>query len=321
MIKILLIPHKPIDSATPRGGERSVSIIVRYLSERGHEVKISNIIPGKPKLVDFDTVLTWGRPAGEVAKACEAAGVPLVLMVRFWKNISPLPAGNLAAQYIDRRFVESKAHIFRTASAIITNSKYAKAVIHRWQPDAVGKTHVSYVPITGKFQQSGDQGGALTIVTPEIYGEWRLTKQLVELLPEQRFEVVNCDEHRKLDFADLGPMVTARGYCDMKEVFARTKILLLPVYENDICGTRRVTIEAFRHGIPVIAMDRSGMREKVPPTMLIWQNAGPNEWLAKIREIEKNYELFQRRARMAWEKYDTAGQLEGFEKILLECVS
>lgn len=320
-MRIAVVCHKPITTATPRGGEKSVRAIVEYLRERGHTVETTNGTPTKKFICGFDLALTWGRPAVETARICKEAGRPLCLMVRFWKNIAPLPAGDLAARPVDHRFTEARRELFEHASAIITNSKYAKAIIHRWQPDAVGKTHVSYVPITGKFLQSGDPDGALTIVTPEVYGEFQLVKQLTDELPEQKINVVNADEIDVLRFGNLSPYVNAYGYCDMSEVFRKTKILLVPVYSNDICGTRRVTIEAFRHGVPVIAMDRSGMCEKVPPTMLIRREAGPAEWVLKIREIECNYELFQRRARAAWERYDTAVELEGFEKILLECVS
>lgn len=320
-MKILVICHKPLASHTPRGGERSVATIVEYLRGRGHEVHTVDVIPKKELVFRFDLSLTWGWPAVNVAKVCEEAGRPLVLMVRFWKNIAPLPASDLIRRQIDHHFTETRRHLFRYASAIITNSKYAKSVIHRWQPDAVGKTHVSYVPICGNFQQSGDPSGALTIVTPEVYGEHMLVKELASRLTNNHFQIVNAEEWTRLKFSDIAPSVVARGYMDMAEAFARTKILLLPVYANDICGTRRVTIEAFRNGIPVIAMDRSGMREKVPPTMLIRHNAGPAEWITKIREIESNYELFQRRARMAWERYDTATELEQLEKILMQCAS
>lgn len=320
-MRILIVCHKPITTATPRGGELSVGAIVDYLRKQGHEVETSDEIPQTRRIVKFDLVGSWGAPAKETNKRSKTVGVPFFLMVRFWKNIAPLPAGDLSSRTIDKHFTDLFAPMFQDAAAIITNSKYAKAVIHRWQPDAVGKTHVSYVPILGEFKQSGNLDGALTIVTPEIYGEYMLVKELTPKLTNNHFQIVNADEMTRLKFADIAPSVVARGYCDMQDVWARTKILLLPVYNNDICGTRRVTIEAFRRGIPVIAMDRSGMREKVPPTMLIRRNAGPAEWVMKIREIEKDYELYQRRARAAWERYDTSSELINFEKILLECVS
>lgn len=320
-MNILIVCHKPIDADAPRGGEKSVRIITDHLREKWNHVDLINVIPAKRMVTDYDLVLAWGRPAVDTAMVCKEADQPMVLMVRFWKNIAPLPAGDLIRRPVDHHFTDTKKDLFEYASAIVTNSMYAKSVIHRWQPAAQGKTHVSYVPIEGQFDQSGDEDGALTIVTPEVYGEFQLTKQLAEALPHQKINIINADDINEMRYNNIAHNVNAYGYCDMDQVFDKTKILLVPVYNNDICGTRRVTIEAFRRGVPVIAMDRSGMREKVPPTMLVRYNAGHAEWVAKIREVERGYETFQRRARIAWEKYDTDGELIKFEKILLECVS
>jgi glycosyltransferase involved in cell wall biosynthesis len=107
----------------------------------------------------------------------------------------------------------------------------------------------------------------------------------------------------------------------MAQVWAKTKLLLVPINYNDICGTRRVTIEAFRHGIPVLISDRCGVAEKVPAPMLIPAEAPADVWQAKIGEVTENYEQYRCHAEKAWTVYDTATELANFEKILLQCVS
>lgn len=316
---ITLIYHKNPYAIEPRGGELSVRAIVEYLRGKGHEVRVSPV-PHNGVMVGADLVLTWGRPALAVSHVCKTHNIPLALMVRFWRNISPLPAGNLMTRKVDDRFASRQKPLFETASAVITNTEYSKKAIERWQPDAKGKTHVSYVPIMGKFEQSGDKDGYLTIVTPEIYGELGLLQNLSQLMPNEKFLVVNASPHMQNILSRI-KNVTVRGYMNMGEVWSQTKALLIPVYYNDICGTRRSTIEALRNGVPVVALDRCGMSEKIPEQMLINHNASWGDWADKIKEINRNYTYFQSTAKRTWEEYDTLKQLEGFEKILLSCVS
>jgi glycosyltransferase involved in cell wall biosynthesis len=238
-------------------------------------------------------------------------------MVRFWRNVAALPAGNLMTREVDQTFTSSKQMIFDTAKAIITNTYYSRKVIERWQPTAKGKVHVCYVPVMGEFEQSGDEKGALTIVTPEIYGELNLVRRLSEALPNERFLIVNAQYYNASQFKEI-ENVTVRNYMEMDEVWSQTKALLVPVYENDVCGTRRTTIEAMRNGVPVIALNRCGMDEKVPSSMRVPGNATYQQWIERIKQINENYQTFQKLAKSAWEQYDTQKELERFEQILMQ---
>lgn len=316
-MKIALIYHKDPYTPNPRGGELSVRAIVEYLRGKGHGVNMHSS-PWLPMIENCDLVLTWGKPASATATVCRDYKKKMVLMVRFWRNIAPLSGGvgNLMTRDIDHAFAEEKRHIFETASAIITNTHYARKVIERWQPVSAGKVHVSYVPILGDFEQSGDLNGKITVVTPEIYGENWLINGLAELMPAERFLVVNSDRRW---FTAKHPNIEEYGYMDMEEVWRQTKVLLVPVYGNDICGTRRVTIEAIRRGIPVIASDACGMGEKLSARVLMRRKATTKEWKGEIEDHNLYYDYFRRISKKTWKKYDTPAQLEKFEQILIEC--
>lgn len=264
-----------------------------------------------------DVAITWGKPALRTAIACKEYRIPLFLMVRFWRNVGPLPVGDLMSRPIDDSFVREKKTIFETAKAIITNTIYSKKVIERWQPTSKGKVHVCYVPVMGEFEQSGNENGALTIVTPEIYGELNLVRRLSEALPNERFLIVNAQYYNASQFKAI-ENVTVCNYMEMDEVWSQTKALLVPVYDNDVCGTRRTTIEAMRNGIPIIALNRCGMDEKVPSSMRVPGNATAEQWVERIKQINDNYPTFQKLAKSAWKKYDTQAELERFEQILMQ---
>ena len=315
-MQIALIYHKHPYQGNPRGGELSVRSIVEYLKSKGHDVFMSHSPSGIVMGV-CDIVLTWGKPTQETAYACGRYNIPLVVMVRFWRNVAPLPAGNLMNREIDQLFARGKKMIFDTAKAIITNTEYSRKVIERWQPTAKGKVHVCYVPVMGEFEQSGDEKGALTIVTPEIYGELNLVRRLNKELPNERFLIVNAQYYNASQFKEI-ENVKVCNYMEMDEVWSQTKALLVPVYENDVCGTRRTTIEAMRNGVPVIALNRCGMDEKVPSSMRVPGNATYQQWVERIEQINENYQTFQKLAKSAWEKYDTQKELERFEQILMQ---
>ena len=323
-MKILLIYHKSPYGPVARGGELSVRTIVEYLRGNGHELDLLPfhvVDQDETRVKNYDLVLSWGRGAEPAWKACAMFRVPFALMVRWWRNVCPLPAGDLMHREIDKNFASRYSHIFRTAATIITNTEYSAAVIARWQPSAATKTVVSYVPIPGDLEPTGGRDGALLIVTPEIYGEEWLVSNLAGDMPGERFLVVNCrDESQRQMFEAMGENVTALLYADMAEIWPRTKALLLPIYHNDICGTRRVTPEAWRHALPVIATDRCGVREKIPGYMLVSRDAAISEWIQKIKWVNSNYTQYREFARDAWLRYDTPAELEKFEKTLLECV-
>lgn len=244
-------------------------------------------------------------------------GKPYILMVRFWKNVAPLPAGDLMSRQIDRTFTENRQTMFDAASAVITNTRYSAKVIKRWYGR---KAIVSYVPIAGEVEPL-PYGKFLTIISPEIYGEATLISALAQKLPDNEFLIINPWKHEVARFASMGENVQVFTYrADMREVWAKTRILLLPIYENDICGTRRVTIEGFRHAVPVIANRRCGVWEKIPERMMIDREAGADAWIRKIKEVEEKYQTFQKLAVKAFEGYDTAGQLEVFRREILKAV-
>jgi glycosyltransferase involved in cell wall biosynthesis len=300
-MNIALIYHKNPYTKNPRGGELSVRAIVDYLTKKGHHIALSD--GSSPYIIEgADVVLTWGNPAEDTARVCGQLKKPLCLMVRFWKNVAPLPAGNLMEREIDTNFTASKQHLFETAAAIVTNTDYSRKVIERWQPISKGKVHVSYVPILGEYDPIPEPGECVTVITPEIYSENWLVNGLAKLMPEQKFLVVNASPKY---FKAQHPNIEVCGYMDQDEIWKRTRVLLVPVYGNDICGTRRVTIECMRRGLPVLASNRCGMREKLRGSLLMKERLSITGWQKRISRVMAQYHDFQEIARYTWNHYNT----------------
>lgn len=315
-MKILLVEHRDIFTQHPRGGEKSMKAIVAWMVRAGHEV---DMVPWRscPSSTDADIVLSWGKGAIPAMECARESHRPFIMFVRFWRNVAPLPAGDLMSRPVDHYAAATFFPLYDYASAIITNSEYAKKVIERWHPAADGKVHVSYVPVTGEFQDVGHFTGKVLVFTPEIYGEVNLVDYLSNEFPGELFLFVNgIDDLDTMKLAYRKTNVECCAYMPPERVWIQAKVVLVPVYHNDICGTRRITIEAFQHGVPVLAMDRCGMSEKVPRDMLISPRGDYEEWKHKLSDLTNRYDHYEQLAKEAWDAYETEKELQKVEGLI-----
>lgn len=301
-MKVYFNCHKDIH-LNPRGGEISVKIIIEYLS------KFFDVTYGDYRttnIPDADIYLTWGNAAETTHLYCKHHNKPYILMVRFWRNVCPLPAGDLMNREIPQDFKDTKQPIFDSASAVITNTDYACEVIKKhYGAEAI----TSYVPMEGDITTSN--GKYLTIINPEIYGEFELAVRL----SDYKLLIADCNDAR---FTTL-KHCEVWGHSTPEEIYSNTKILLLPTYNNDICGTRRISIEAMRYGIPVIANKRCGIDEWVPN--LVSREAHFSEWEDMITEIKDRYTAYSLQARMIFKRYNTKKQLKIFKDAVENAIS
>lgn len=337
-MKILVVAHKHPVLFNPRGGEKSMRIIIEHLA-KNHEVDV--IVKGgkkvpqgsvytehngikyqchsndefnirlQPLVYGYDCMLTWGTATPLTAKACIQHNKPYVLMVRWWRLIQPLPPGDLLNRKIDQEFVRRHWHIFQQAKAVITNNIWATKVINRYYDV---KAKVSYVPLADEsIKGFGNSGGPVLLVTPEKgLGELGLVKKLSKQLPHRQFLLVNC---KKPELYSQLPNVTATGYVvNMEEVYQKAGILIYPVYNNDVCGTSRVAAEAMQYGIPCIANDRSGICEK--GMAKVSRNARPQEWAEAIEYHYERYREVSNLMHASIRRYNTKKQLSVIQKAI-----
>lgn len=305
-MKILLSSHRPLKSEDPRGAEKSFSIIIEYLRQFHDVDVISWQYYDMDNVKKYDLVLTYATAAPKTATYCIKHNVPYILMIRWFRLIQPLPPGNLMARDIDHAFVNRHQYIFDNAKAVITNNKNSVQIIKRYYGiDA----KYSYVPIEGEIKGNGNKQGKLLLITPnKAVGEIEFIDILSGVMPKERLLIVNAGE---TIFG--GGNIETIGYVEsMDEIWKQAKILLYPLYHNDVCGTSRVAIEAMQYGIPVIANQRSGICEKgiIP----VSYSAPIFEWVGKINSINKYYSKYVKQMHEVFESYDSQKQLEIIRK-------
>jgi len=338
-MNILFTCHNhPYDAfrGNPRGGELSVRIIMHDLKGKGYNVKAWHMTAADAQIegINFhgghgrmkrlvknwaDVVITWGDAAPMTADECVKQGKPYILMVRWWRNVHPTPAiGDLRAKLPPESFRRRKQFLFDHAHAIVTNNHYAASVIERIYNR--GDVQVSYVPVVGESERIGKKNGTITLVTPsKELGEYQLVKQLTKLLHNEDFLIVNAGKLASR-FRALRN-VDAIGYREeMRDVWKRSKIILYPVYHNDVCGCSRVTVEAMQHGVVPVVNARSGMEEIQPSHNVVSYNAPAQEWADKICEITADFGARQAEVVQKFNNYNTQAQLLVFERAIRRAV-
>jgi hypothetical protein len=326
--KIIFVCHRH-PFRNQGGAEHSVSIIMRHFAALGHEV--IGVFPGardgdyhgikmvgggiESLIIYADIVLTWGSVADNTAKMCYQHKTPYILMVRWWRNVCDVSGeiGDLRKYMPDANTYRRNKPIYDHAHAVVTNNIYSAEVIKRiYEREAI----VSYVPIQGEARRSGNPNGCITLISPNKgIGEKRFILDLAASMPGHQFLIVNAPKSDNRSYKRNN--ITLMEKTDrMIEVWEKTKILVCPVYKNDICGTLRVSIEAQQHGIPVIANNRCGMGEQV--LNLVPYSATTSNWMRMIVEIEQRYEIESQAAIDQFNRYDTPAQLKIFEDLLCE---
>jgi len=102
----------------------------------------------------------------------------------------------------------------------------------------------------------------------------------------------------EVDFSDLANVTLLEPRAEVDEIYARTRILLVPSQWEETFG--RVAIEAFANGIPVVGSSVGGLKEHVGEGgILIDDKANVGAWVEAIEALDspERYEEFRQRGR------------------------
>lgn len=207
--------------------------------------------------------------------------------------------------------------------------------------------------VIGKFVMKTDatrpEGAArhVTFINPS-YSKgvtlfFRIAEMMQEMLPSLRFLVV---ESR----ADLGKIQSVSGIpfsemrnirriglqSDMKDVFSRTHVLLMPSYWHESGG--RTAIEALSLGIPVLSANHGGLPEHLGDGAILFDIPKPLQemhqlipppsvalpWASTISRLWTDSEFWQERSLAAsaqWQKHSPDDRITMIEQALRDLVN
>ena len=168
-----------------------------------------------------------------------------------------------------------------------------------------------FVPVDKyKVENKGD---FITYVNPDIHKGVKIFEKIVEKMPDKKFLVAGKEGY-KLD----KPNVEVIGWIkDMKEVYAKTSLLLVPSIWPDTCP--RVCIEVMQSGIPFVVSNRGGLTEEAEECgIVVYDIFNIDEWVNAIKKFDEKifYNEMSKKAKKKSLDFEAKGQLKKFDLLL-----
>lgn len=178
---------------------------------------------------------------------------------------------------------------FKNADLVIANSKFMAGVVNEY----FGVKPFVVYPFINKQKIIADnrQPFYITFVKPTIEKGVTIFIEIAKRMPNMRFLCVGNAKEYGSTLEKLKNVELVGWSSDMRKVYARTKILLVPSLCSEAFG--RVAAEAIMNGIPCVVSNRGGLPEVVGDSGIIIQNPFDiMEWVSNLSLLLTNQELF-----------------------------
>ena len=310
----LLAATDPFDGTA--GAERTLSRWLTHLSENGYTVDVLSYGTEPDERVDGCTVMRFDDkcPVSTIEQYCATTGVDVVCTTGGW--------GDLALWAADRHDIPSLLCVtsdfdLRLTSGIAVDTPPTRAVAvshdYRNRAEAVYNCPVRtvYPPIDFEYYTVGQvEREAYTMVNPIEFKGGGLFGELSKRHSDEAFLAIMGWFHQRTDDCsfdmdmydifsrtineyvsppeepDLNgiPNLEYLVDADIRDVYRRTKVLLVPSQWNEAFG--RVVLEAMHNGIPVIASDVGGLPEACGgAAMLVEEYNSLDAWSSRMDEL------------------------------------
>lgn len=189
-----------------------------------------------------------------------------------------------ALYVLDLEYAENFRALEAEPDLVFTASQSARAeVSRRYGRDS----HVLYPPVDVEAYRTPRREECVTMVNPIPVKGVEIALSLAEALPRQEFLFVEgwgTDPAVVARIERLPNATYLRKQLDMRAVYARTRVLLVPSQWQEAFG--RVVVEAQASGIPVIASRTGGLPEAVGDGgILVDDYRDPAAWLAALQGV------------------------------------
>jgi glycosyltransferase involved in cell wall biosynthesis len=197
---------------------------------------------------------------------------------------------------------------------LINNSEWLDT-LYRFQ--GVAST-VVYPPIYVKDYKTHTDRTYVTLVNCNAAKGAKQFYEIARQMPDVQFLAVAGFYGDQVAPPRLSNLTAVKAQQDMRKVYSRTKILLVPS-EKESWG--RVAIEAASSGIPVVASTTPGLKEALGPAGIFCERDDIDAWVTEIRRFVTQPLAYEQASRAALRRataLDPTEQLERMRAFLLE---
>ncbi len=311
-MRVLLATGAPTLPQMIGGSQRTGDTLLRNLAGRGHTVALTAGLIGegwlgfrgrvlmkltrsravRDTVLGYPTYRSWfvWESAAEVARKFR----PDVVVVQAHSTGKVGYAFRDAGQKVLFSFQDNE---FDKLGRDLADFGSIRAVANsRFTADAYKQAYdaecrVIHPLIDGSRYQTEGEGKYVTFINPDPVKGLDKAIQIAGALPETPFRFQETwpmprDERAALAqrLAGLPNVTLAPRVDDMREVYAQTKVLLVPSQWEE--GYGRIASEAQFSGIPVIGSDRGGLPEAIGTGgVVLTADAPAEDWAQSLRDI------------------------------------
>lgn len=224
---------------------------------------------------------------------------------RFPTCTRPCVSGTACPHRINR-------HVVSKVSAVFTSSYFGAEAIKQFYNR---KALVIYPPVNPEQHLVKETGEHITLVNGDPLKGLDTFLQVAKGYKEFRYMIVG--HVPSLDKSWLGydmKLLSERN--DMREVWAETKVLLVPSIVAESFG--RVCVEASLNGIPVVASDRGGLPESAGASVVLSVTGGVEPWKEEVHRLMTDPVYYRTRSTHAREyasKFSVAESTDRVERL------
>jgi glycosyltransferase involved in cell wall biosynthesis len=202
----------------------------------------------------------------------------------------------------------------KQADIIVANSKFVKKVAGNYD---VKVDDVIYPVIELKnYKTVRKKAEYITLITPTKRKGVDIFLKIADGLPNKKFLVVGRGEMDN-ELKKRNNIKCVYWTNDMKKIYSRTKILLVPSIWLEPFG--RVVVEAMCNDIPCIVSNIGGLPEAVGNAGIIISDIfNIQKWTGAIKKMEdeKNYQMYSKKSKEQAKKFDYKIEYKKFDNIL-----
>ena len=193
-----------------------------------------------------------------------------------------------------RTMIQWHKKALKKADTIVCISKFVKNVAKNYgvKTDEIIQSSVKIENY--RFRPRDKRGEYITFINPTKQKGVDIFLKIADKLPNQSFLVVGKTSwFIKLKLKKRGNIKYVEWTNDMKDVYSKTKILLVPSLIRETFS--RVVVEAMCNGIPIIATNRGGLPEAVGNGGIIIKDAlNIDIWTGKIKKLQNDIKLYKK---------------------------
>lgn len=277
-----------------------------------------------------DLILTQGNVVPATSKVAEKYSIPTVIFVRSYEFICISSFMNCSIerhtclyhapwrkkiQYpIFRYMSKLYERALKNARVVFSNSKFTSSIVKKWY-GVDSKVIYPFIDLEN-YRIKKREGKYITMIRPKIHKGVDIFIKIADILFDENFMAVG-DTDRENELIMRKNIKYIPWVIDMKKVYEKTKILLVPSIWYEPFG--RVIVEAMINGIPCIVSNRGGLQEAVGSGGIIIDDINnEKKWIGEIKKL-KNQKIYDKLSELAIKqahRFDFNKQFKRFEKII-----